>query len=1106
MRKILLSAFIILVSFIVIGQELPKILPPSPQVFEATKYGDIPINEASGMANITIPITNYSIGNISIPINISYSTSGIRVNQLSSWVGIGWNLNAGGVIARTVKDIPDEDASERFFPTEGEVNNLKNSTKKIDYYSFIRDVARNDLYDRHDTEPDIYNFNFNNISGSFIKDTDGNYKLIKAENNLIITTTSNGFTIIDTNGTKYNFNLTEKTRMINSCTHSMYGDKNYITSWFLTNITALNGDQINFDYKDSSFIYTDSFSQSLSVNSNIILGSAPTCSVPVTSSYSGCSNILYYDTLTLTEITNNRDNTKIIFQSVGDRLDLAHDVYRLNEILILNGKSLIKKTILDQSYIQSNKNWNYENTSLRSNTHKFRLFLNKIYDEKDGNKNNEYSFYYNRPSDLPPRLSYSQDGLGYYNGIVSPSMIPGFKSKALTPDIFKGYTLGDRRSDFDYVTKGILNKVIYPTKGETEFVYEPAMKLFNRKGFFERSVFTLVAEEDGSNMNSCNKVQNFIPTTSEVVDININNYLLVPGYDTKHNRGFIEITNLTTNEVMLELNLALGQSNHIVSFQKNQTYKISINLCNKVKFDHMISRLSFNYIITELVGNNYNGTGVRVFERINRSMNGIEEKQVYYYTKKDNISDKNFPEFSFRNNYKLYQNMESTCGYVTYYDQGYSNLNTFTKSEISSSNNTPIIYTTNSQVGFRFVTKFYGDDSEGGISEKEFEYNGNGNDTWVYGGGIKNKNIDNLDINNGRLISEANYKYKADSSIKVQEKKYLYNLSSNIHKTIRSYQGNTRFTNNSAIDVNNPEWSTVNALIGMDVSAYHINLTCNQLEQKIEKYFFEGKIIESISNYSYENGNCNILSRQETTNSKGEILKTEIKYPQDLVNPTTAEQNLIDNNRLAIPIKTKTFKKVGTNPEKELSYLYTKFNNTKWPGLNLPEKVQTAKGYQPLEDRIIYHDYDDKGNPVEVSKKDGTKIYYVWGYQQTQPIAKIEGYTAAQLASVQSLINIAISESNLDNDRTVDAINNGVIIKDGNEGNLREALRNLRENPNMLNAQVTSFTYDPLIGVTSTTDPRGQTVYYLYDAFNRLESVKDSEGNMVSKNEYHYKN
>ncbi|QMU66739.1 MAG: hypothetical protein GKR88_14755 [Flavobacteriaceae bacterium] len=42
--------------------------------------------------------------------------------------------------------------------------------------------------------------------------------------------------------------------------------------------------------------------------------------------------------------------------------------------------------------------------------------------------------------------------------------------------------------------------------------------------------------------------------------------------------------------------------------------------------------------------------------------------------------------------------------------------------------------------------------------------------------------------------------------------------------------------------------------------------------------------------------------------------------------------------------------------------------------------------------------------------------------------------------------------------------------------------------------------------MTSITDTRGETMYYTYDNFNRLEHIKDNEGNILSKNEYNYKN
>src|SRR5690606_21513171 len=55
-----------------------------------------------------------------------------------------------------------------------------------------------------------------------------------------------------------------------------------------------------------------------------------------------------------------------------------------------------------------------------------------------------------------------------------------------------------------------------------------------------------------------------------------------------------------------------------------------------------------------------------------------------------------------------------------------------------------------------------------------------------------------------------------------------------------------------------------------------------------------------------------------------------------------------------------------------------------------------------------------------------------------------------------------------------------------------------------IDAQMTTYTYDPLIGMTSATDENGQPTIYKYDPFGRLETVKDSDGNILSDYEYHF--
>lgn len=53
-------------------------------------------------------------------------------------------------------------------------------------------------------------------------------------------------------------------------------------------------------------------------------------------------------------------------------------------------------------------------------------------------------------------------------------------------------------------------------------------------------------------------------------------------------------------------------------------------------------------------------------------------------------------------------------------------------------------------------------------------------------------------------------------------------------------------------------------------------------------------------------------------------------------------------------------------------------------------------------------------------------------------------------------------------------------------------------------AQMTSYTFNPLIGMTSSTDSRNMTTFYEYDDQQRLMNVKDQKGQILSNNTYSY--
>ena len=179
-----------------------------------------------------------------------------------------------------------------------------------------------------------------------------------------------------------------------------------------------------------------------------------------------------------------------------------------------------------------------------------------------------------------------------------------------------------------------------------------------------------------------------------------------------------------------------------------------------------------------------------------------------------------------------------------------------------------------------------------------------------------------------------------------------------------------------------------------------------------------------------------------------------------------------DLHRLSEPVQVETYKNGVL-----MSTIRTNFHEP-YTSILVSKDIQTSKGTAPLEDRIIYHKYDDKGNPVEISKKNWTHVVYIWGYNHSQPIAKIEN---ASYFDVQNQVSNLQTLSNNDNDRTVDTKNSlgNIIAYNWKEGKLREALQDVRSA--LPNAQVTTYTYDPLIGVTSITDPKGYTIYYEYD-------------------------
>lgn len=170
---------------------------------------------------------------------------------------------------------------------------------------------------------------------------------------------------------------------------------------------------------------------------------------------------------------------------------------------------------------------------------------------------------------------------------------------------------------------------------------------------------------------------------------------------------------------------------------------------------------------------------------------------------------------------------------------------------------------------------------------------------------------------------------------------------------------------------------------------------------------------------------------------------------------------------------------VSTRPVKQVTYLY-KVNPSNSNAIGVSQ-VKQQLGTLPAETMLQYYTYDANGNALEAGKTTDSKIVYIWGYNNQYPVAKIVG---SDYNTVIAYVNQSTLKNPTGDQQVRDEINK-----------IRTALPHV---------QVTTFTYTPLLGLTSETSPTGLTTYYEYDAFQRLYLVRDKDGNILKQYDYQY--
>src|SRR3989344_2361047 len=122
---ILIVIFLVSLSFASAGNNV-KDAEPSVSSFDVVKSNEQDLY--TGDLNLNLPLLNVPGRSLDVPLSLTYS-SGIRVDDEASWVGLGWNLGVGA-ITRAVVNFPDDSQNGLFGP-----NNPSKDRNDQDLYS-----------------------------------------------------------------------------------------------------------------------------------------------------------------------------------------------------------------------------------------------------------------------------------------------------------------------------------------------------------------------------------------------------------------------------------------------------------------------------------------------------------------------------------------------------------------------------------------------------------------------------------------------------------------------------------------------------------------------------------------------------------------------------------------------------------------------------------------------------------------------------------------------------------------------------------------------------------------------------------------------------------
>ncbi|MDE7411642.1 MAG: hypothetical protein K2M94_06355 [Paramuribaculum sp.] len=265
------------------------------------------------------------------------------------------------------------------------------------------------------------------------------------------------------------------------------------------------------------------------------------------------------------------------------------------------------------------------------------------------------------------------------------------------------------------------------------------------------------------------------------------------------------------------------------------------------------------------------------------------------------------------------------------------------------------------------------------------------------------------------------------------------------------------------------EWTKINCLNSKNppLEMYRMSLYRNYLYSMVET-----SCIETV--YGSESNVMGIKQQYRKYNSEGQLIcDSTVTMQNDIAATDVTRYSYLwekDSWYATRNIKTLLSEILFQHNGKTKSHIV---NNYFQMSGKFPVLGSVVEKYDGSDSKTLYSCSlcDDKGLPVRVQDASGLSTIYLWGQDRTHPLAEIKN---AEVSDIRRILGYGPADSYKD-----------VYLQD-KMSLLRAGLPN---------AWVTSYNYEPMIGVMNITDPAGKTTYYDYDRQKRLFLVRDLYGN-----------